>query len=149
MPRFLSHSAVYPIILREGAQGTEILLHRRRNTGWMDGRWDTAGSGHVDAGETASEACVRECAEELGIGVLPEHVAFAHLTHRLIAAGAYYDLYFRVLAWEGEPSICEPEKSSALAWFPLDALPEDLIDDRRRGIRQALAGAFYSEVHAS
>lgn len=146
MSRFLAHSAVYPVFLRESAQGWEILLHRRRNTGWMDGRWDTAGSGHVDAGETAREACARECAEELGVRVSADDLAFVRLSHRLIPGGAYYDIYFQVLAFDGEPAICEPEKSSALAWFPVDGLPDGLIDCRRADIAAILAGEPYGEV---
>lgn len=46
-----------------------ILLHRRKNTGYEDGKWDIAGSGHVDEDETAQTAVIRECQEELGIEV--------------------------------------------------------------------------------
>ena len=48
-----SYSAVFPILLRDGPAGREVLLHLRQNTGYQDGTWDIAGSGHVDAGETA------------------------------------------------------------------------------------------------
>ena len=49
---YRSYSAVFPILLREGANGQEVLLHLRQNTGYMDGCWDFAGSGHVDENET-------------------------------------------------------------------------------------------------
>ena len=49
---YRSYSAVFPILLREGANGREVLLHLRQNTGYMDGCWDFAGSGHVDENET-------------------------------------------------------------------------------------------------
>ena len=45
---YRSYSAVFPILLREGANGQEVLLHLRQNTGYMDGCWDFAGSGHVE-----------------------------------------------------------------------------------------------------
>ena len=54
------YSAVFPILLREGANGQEVLLHLRQNTGYMDGCWDFAGSGHVDENETARQAVARE-----------------------------------------------------------------------------------------
>ena len=68
---YRSYSAVFPILLREGANGREVLLHLRQNTGYMDGCWDFAGSGHVDENETARQAVARECLEELGITVNP------------------------------------------------------------------------------
>ena len=36
---YRSYSAVFPILLREGANGQEVLLHLRQNTGYMDGCW--------------------------------------------------------------------------------------------------------------
>ena len=60
---YRSYSAVFPILLREGANGQEVLLHLRQNTGYMDGCWDFAGSGHVDENETARQAVARECLE--------------------------------------------------------------------------------------
>ena len=47
---FRTLSAVFPIILRREGGRTQILLHLRQNTGYMDGFWDVAGSGHVDGG---------------------------------------------------------------------------------------------------
>ena len=92
------YSAVFPILLREGANGQEVLLHLRQNTGYMDGCWDFAGSGHVDENETARQAVARECQEELGITVEPADAEFIHLCHR-VAGGdgrTYYDLCFRI-----------------------------------------------------
>ena len=57
---YRSYSAVFPILLREGANGQEVLLHLRQNTGYMDGCWDFAGSGHVDENETARQAVTRK-----------------------------------------------------------------------------------------
>ena len=57
-----------------------------------------------------------------------------------------YDLYFFVHAYEGTPSIMEPDKCDGLNWFPLDALPEDMIDIRRLHLRQALNGKMYDEL---
>jgi len=79
---FRALSAVFPVLLKAGGDG---LLHRRQNTGYMDGLWDFAGSGHVDGGETA-----RECREELGISVRPEDEVWfsAEDTDRLLNGGA-------------------------------------------------------------
>ena len=78
-----SFSAVFPIIIKDNGTDTQILLHRRQNTGYQDGKWDMAGSGHVDKDETAQAALIRECKEEIGIDVKLEDVTFVHLSHRL------------------------------------------------------------------
>ncbi len=144
---FPCYSAVFPLLLRERNGQREVLLHRRHNTGYMDGKWDIAGSGHVDEGETARQALARECGEELGIRVRPEDAEFAHVCHRLGKEGdrTYYDLYFFVHAYQGTPAIMESHKCDGLAWFSLDALPEDMIDFRRLHLHQALNGELYDE----
>ena len=82
------YSAVFPILLRSGPHGQEVLLHLRQNTGYMDGHWDFAGSGHVDENETARQAVARECLEELGITVDPADAEFVHLCHRVAGGDA-------------------------------------------------------------
>lgn len=76
-------SAIFPIIMRTKDEKKQILLLRRENTGYMDGRWDFAGSGHVDENESAMQAVARECREELGIIVVLKDIHFAHLSHRV------------------------------------------------------------------
>lgn len=137
-------SAVFPVLLKTSGGVTQILLHRRQNTGYADGKWDIAGSGHVDAVETARMAAVRECHEELGITVTGD-LAFAHLSHRFCPDRVYYDIYFLVGAYDGTPAIMEPEKASALAWFDVHALPEDTIPCRREDIQSILRQIPYSE----
>ncbi|MGN0185538.1 MAG: NUDIX domain-containing protein [Aristaeellaceae bacterium] len=141
---FGAYSAVFPVFLRTRDGRRQVLLHRRLNTGYMDGLWDIAGSGHVDAGETAMQALIREAMEELGVVLHPEDVAFAHLSHRL-GSRTYYDIYFLVHSWIGTPEIREPEKCSDLAWFDVNALPEDMIDIRRTDLLHCLRGEAYSE----
>lgn len=145
--RYRTLSAVFPVILREKGGKTEVLLARRMNTGYMDGLWDLAGSGHVDEGETALQAVVRECLEELGIAVDPTSVTFAHLCHRLGINGArtYYDLYFQVKQYAGTPFIAEPDKCSDLQWFDRATLPPDTIVLRRLALAHIRTGCPYSE----
>lgn len=142
---FKSYAAVLPVILREREGREEVLLHRRANTGYMDGKWDFAGSGHVEEGETASQVACREVLEETGLTVRPEAVRFLHLSHR-VKEPTYYDLYFEVRDWTGEPAIQEPEKCSAMGWFPVDGLPHDMIANRRRTFLLARSGVAYSEI---
>lgn len=142
---FKTLSAVLPVVLRERDGREEVLLLRRANTHYMDGKWDFAGSGHVEAGELASQALCRELLEETGLVAKPEDVTFLHLSHR-VKEPTYYDLYFEVGTWTGEPSIREADKCSAMAWFPVDDLPEDMIPNRRRTFLLGRNGVPYSEI---
>ena len=142
---FKTLSAVLPVVLREREGREEVLLLRRANTNYMDGKWDFAGSGHVEEGETASQAVCRELWEVTGLLAGPEDVEFLHVAHR-IKEPTYYDFYFKIRAWTGEPTIREPEKCSGMAWFPIDALPEDMIPNRRRVFLLSRTGVPYSEI---
>lgn len=145
---FKSLSAVFPIILQNKNGNVEILLHRRKNTGYKDGKWDIAASGHVDEGETAKMAVVRECAEELGIDVKIIDLSFVHLSHRVSNSGerTYYDIYFIVNKYEGIPKIMEPDKCSELKWFEIDNIPNEIIEIRKTVINNYRNDIKYSEV---
>lgn len=140
------YSAIFPVILRGEPGRQEVLLHLRQNTGYMDGRWDFAGSGHVED-EHATQALVRECAEEIGITVDAADARFAHLANRLGREGlrTYYDMYFLIERFEGIPVINEPDKCAELRWFPLTALPDNMIPLRRLALEYILKGIPYSE----
>jgi len=142
---FKSYSAVFPLILKNENTGVQILLHRRENTGYQDGKWDIAGSGHVDKNETAKAAVIRECKEEIGIDVKLEDINFVHLSHRLSKDRIYYDIYFTIKSYTGTPIIMEPDKCSQMEWFLIDNLPDDIIDCRKQDIQNYTAGKYYSE----
>jgi len=145
---FKSLSAIFPIILQEKDDSIQILLHRRQNTGYQDGKWDIAASGHVDEGETAKMAVVRECAEELGIDVKIKDLSFVHLSHRVSNTGGrtYYDIYFVVNKYHGIPKVIEPDKCSELRWFKIDDLPNEIIDIRKIVLDNYKNDIQYSEV---
>ncbi len=145
---FKSFSTIFPIILQEKDDTIQILLHRRKNTGYQDGKWDIAASGHVDEGETAKMAVVRECAEELGIDVKIKDLSFVHLSHRVSNTGGrtYYDIYFVVNKYHGIPKVIEPDKCSELRWFKIDDLPNEIIDIRKIALDNYRNDIQYSEV---
>lgn len=145
---YRAYSAIFPVFIRTENDRTQVLLAKRQNTGYMDGMWDFAGSGHVDEGETATEAVIREVKEELGVTVERQAVRFAHLLHRLGKQGkrTYYDIAFFVEAYSGQPYIAEPEKCSDLQWFDTKDLPDEMIPIRRAVLECLLQGEHYSET---
>lgn len=145
---YRAYSAVFPIFIRTVDGRREVLLAKRQNTGYMDGKWDFAGSGHVDEGETATEALIREAKEELGITIKQQAVRFAYLLHRLGKQGrrTYYDISFFVEEYSGQPYIAEPEKCSGLEWFDTEQLPEEMIPIRKELLEACLKGERYGET---
>ena len=57
----IANSAVFPILTKVDNKKIKILLHRRKNTGYNDGKWDIAGGGRVNKNETPQGALIREC----------------------------------------------------------------------------------------
>ncbi len=130
--------AVYVFLLRDG----RVLLCRRQNTGFQDGKLSTI-AGHVEADEGVFRAAVREAREEAGVEIAPEDLAVVTTMHRRTGEPGHERIDFFLLArrWRGEPRNLEPEKCSELVWAPLDSPPADLIpyvaraiEDWRRGV---------------
>lgn len=137
-------SAVFVLIM----QKNKILLQKRQNTGYADGKYDLAASGHVEKNESLKEAVIRETYEEIGIKVLKKNIDFVTMIHKNDTSynNVYYNLYFIVKNFEGIPTIKEPYKCSELKWFDLKSLPLNLIGDRKLAIRNYLSDEYYSEI---
>ena len=145
MPRFSLVPAAYVALLRDG----QVLLQQRQNTGYMDGHWSFSAAGHVERDESVTAAAVREVWEELGVSIHEadlEPVCTIHRRQNERDGGQRVDFFFTVSAWEGEPSVKEPERSGGLRWAELSDLPEPLVpvdamalEMLRTGERRAIA----------
>lgn len=143
--RFLSASAVMLFITRQTLGGEEILLQLRCGTGYRDGYYDLCAAGHVEDGESLTEAMRREAREELGIGIDEGELRFVCLIHKRSGGESYFNAYFKAEEYAGEPKICEPEKCGELRWFKIDELPEMLVEDRRLAIKYYQSGVSFGE----
>ena len=101
----------------------KVLLMRRFNTGWNDGKYALMG-GHVEDGENPEMAVVREAFEEIGIVVNPENISYKRTT---IVHPDHVYLYYECDKFEGEPTIAEPDQCDDLRYYDLDNLPDNLI----------------------
>jgi len=120
--RFLIRAAVYLILLK----GNKILLARRFNTGWMDGKYSLV-AGHLDGNESVSQSMIREAKEEAGIIIKKNDLIPATVIHRMYPNQEYIDFFFVVKKWIGNPIIMEPDKCDDMSWFSLDNLPKNLL----------------------
>lgn len=124
--------AAYLILCRND----EILLLRRSNTGYEDGKYSLI-AGHVEHSESPSQAIIREAREEAGIEVASEDLRFVKVVHRQCPDSlVFIDYFFAASRWIGEPRIAEPDKCSDLLWVPVDTIPGDAIPY----IKSVLAG---------
>jgi 8-oxo-dGTP pyrophosphatase MutT (NUDIX family) len=131
--RFVVVPASYVYLLRQATAGggDEVLLQLRQNTGYRDGHW-AAAAGHVEREETAYDAARREAREETGVEV--GSLTFVTSMQRTAHGDPIderIDFFFTCRTWTGEPRIVEPSKCAALAWFPLDSLPEPVVPHER------------------
>ncbi len=125
-------------------QNEQILLARRFQTGYADGLYNLP-SGHLEDGEPAREAMVREVKEEIGIVIRPEDLEHVITTHRFYEDGERIGLFFMVRRWDGQPCNLEPNKCDDLRWFPLRSLPENIVPFVRQGINCYLNNKSYDE----
>ena len=132
--------ASYLVLIKDG----KVLLQRRYNTGYEDGKYSMI-AGHVEEGETFTQAIIREAREEAGAELIQEHLDVAHVMHRKSHDSERVDTFFVAKEWQGEIENKESHKCDDLSWFDLDELPENTIPYIRQAIDCIRKSQFYSE----
>lgn len=110
-------------VLRRGE--TVLLCHRRPDLPWFPDSWDLVG-GHIEDGETAADALVRECREELDIDIATPTVPVV-----VVEDDDMHLTVYAVDRWTGEPANVAPEEHDEIRWFTLDDLPGLRLADPR------------------
>ncbi|HYH10981.1 MAG TPA: NUDIX domain-containing protein [Thermomicrobiales bacterium] len=137
--RFTTPVAVHLFLLR----GDRILLLRRFNTGYEDGKYSVI-AGHLDGGETVLSAMCREAQEEAGIRLDLKSTRVVGVMHRL-SNDERIDFFLTAERWDGKVRNCEPEKCDELRWVPIDQLPENTIPYVASAIDTWRRGVWFSE----
>lgn len=122
-------------------QGSEILLSRRYNTGYEDGKYSVV-AGHLDGGEQVKTAMIREAREEIGINIQESDLTVVQIMHRL-STDERIDFFLHSVRWDGVISNLEPNKCDHLAWFPIHQLPQNLIPYIRKAIQNYQQGIWF------
>jgi 8-oxo-dGTP pyrophosphatase MutT (NUDIX family) len=115
-----------------------VLLMRRANTGYQDGRLHLP-SGHLEQGESVVDGVIREAREEVGVVVDPADLRFVHVMHRAAETGHdRIGFFFTTNTWTGTVHNAEPDKCSELVWADPADLPDDTIAYPAAGIGHGL-----------
>lgn len=138
--RFSLSVAVFIFLIKNN----QILLLKRKNTGWMDGFWSVP-AGALDGHESLSQAAAREAHEEVGVQIDDSDLVLVHTLHALTESTEWMGAFFEADIWSGEPMVCEPEKHAEVRWVNLQHLPETLIPYVRQAIEKYQKGNRYSE----
>jgi 8-oxo-dGTP pyrophosphatase MutT (NUDIX family) len=129
-------SGATAVVLRPSPDGEQVLLVRRSD----DGAWSPV-AGIVDPGEDPHVTAIREAAEEAGVEIEVERLAWLNVTEPVVYANGdvtqYIDHTFRCRWVAGDPVPHDGEATDA-AFFNLDALPE-MPDHYRERIMMAVA----------
>ncbi|KTS12150.1 NUDIX domain-containing protein [Microbacterium testaceum] len=125
-----------------------VLLGRRSDNGRL-----TPITGIVDPGEEPADAAVREAAEEAGVRIRADRLAWVHQIPRVTYANGdqsdYLDLVFACTWLSGEPEPVDGEMTE-VGWHPIAGLDELLDDEMYARVRAGLtAGPARFEQNAS
>ena len=136
-PRF--PVAVHVFLLR----GETVLLLRRFNTGYEDGKLSVV-AGHLEPGETVTQAAMRESREEVGLDLSPDRLRVVGVMHRK-SEDERIDFFLSCRIDREEPRNVEADKCSELVWAALAALPGDTIPYVRVAIENFRTGRWFQE----
>ena len=120
-----------------------------RNDGFFnyDGGWWVLPAGHIEQGETAKHAAIREAKEEMGIDIAPEDIEFVHITSNLASRTESFDFFFQVSKYTGQIRNCEGDKCADMKYFSFDEIKnlKNVVSTTRISLENLSKGKTYSE----
>ena len=135
---------VIPAVYLVARKNNQILLGKRQNTGYCDGLFGLP-AGHVEKGESPTQALIREAQEEVGLTIHEKELQLGVIVARVAPDRECTDYFFTYDATDKEITNCEPEKCSFWQFFDLAELPNDLIPYLRYALRAIQEGQRYLE----
>lgn len=106
----------------------KILLMKRKNTGYEDGKYCLPG-GHLEMNEEIREALIREAKEEIGIDININDIEFYKVLHMKINEEQEYIYFiFQTDSWSGDIINNEEEKCEEIIWVDVEKIPENTLN---------------------
>lgn len=127
----------------------QVLLMKRANTGFGDGLYGLPG-GSIDGNEPIKKALVREAFEELGIHILPEDLTLSSVLHVAPHFRTPQEVFlfgFLATKYQGAIQNKEPHKCAEVTFFPLHALPTNILEGSHTIIQNMQNNHNFSELH--
>ncbi len=118
-----------------------VLLGMRKNS-FSSGNWGLPG-GHVDFGESLQGAAARELEEETGLKA--RALEFTNLVNRPFEESHFLLVNFNAVGVEGEPELREPDKCEKWEWFPLGALPVNIVKSHQQQLQLFIEKSVFAE----
>jgi 8-oxo-dGTP diphosphatase len=114
--------ASHALIYRSDGQ---LLTIKRDGNPYLRGFWSVP-AGHVEAGETATEACVREVREEVGLLLAPSDLRFVLVQQKSGSDGEErVDFFFATNCTRpADVHRASTREVADICWSPPDLLPE-------------------------
>jgi 8-oxo-dGTP diphosphatase len=122
-------------------EGQVLLLAQTSKNG---GKYALVG-GKIEFPETAMDALIRECKEEIDIDIKPENVKLVHVMQQRKTVEVNVVFFFHAHKWEGYSTSQEPSKFKTTAWFPLAQCPENLAQQTKLGLQYFQENVPFSE----
>lgn len=141
--RYKSNVTVSLMLFRNDKR--EILLQKRKNTGYMDGMYDNACSGHLEEKESVLEALIREAKEEIGIIIHKKDINLISVIHA--KNENYINFFFEVTSYDEIPVVMEKEKCEELRWFNIKDIPENIIPKLKQVLDMTNKGIICDEQY--
>lgn len=140
LKRFKLIASIYIFLTRRN----EILLLKRKNTGYEDGKYGLP-AGHLEDNEPLADGLYREVLEEIGIKIDKKSAKLVHVMHRK-ESDIRIDFFFIVKKYSGKPVNNEPKKCEEIKWFSLLKLPVNIIPYIKTAIQNYQKNIVYSEI---
>ncbi|MCD9146069.1 NUDIX hydrolase [Streptomyces albireticuli] len=123
-----------------------VLLGLCSGTGWRDGHYHVP-AGHLEYGETVTACAVREAAEDLNVTIAEADLRLVHTVHHAtLEDDPRIQLFFHATSWRGEPVNAEPDRCADLRWWPLNDLPQPMVDYTAVALNRLHDGEAFSVV---
>ncbi len=132
---------IFLILTRVNNGVEEILLQKRKNTGYRDEMYDLCCRSYLEEGKSLNQKIIKEANEKLGITIIEEDLELAEVIHDF--EDNYLNFFFKTSNYLGVPTIMEPDKCAELLWAPVNDLPIEIITFIDLAIQNMIKGYFY------